>query len=532
MRTIFRGWRGRLAPAAAMLCLVVAVCPVDGADADRGAPEKARVRLRFRIAEALYDPAPVSFRRLARIEAEREKLKSALDALDAGAEKNSAPRRGLREEAYISALDDSAQPFLRYLPETSPTVTGLPLLVYLHGYSPDLTLFNWQGFSPALTNLAERMHCALVMPFGRSNTDFQGIGEQDVLRTIDEMSRRYRVDTRRVILIGYSMGGMGAWTLGARFAERFAGVMTISARGDYYAWHRLSPERLPAWRRRLVDHAFAPRHLSRMANLPVCAFHGQEDPLVPPREALAIYEQAREHNPAVRLRVLKGESHWIDDRVLRSSAAREWLRERLAEPPPAAARPAPLGIVPGQTPSRLQNAFLSPFVFVAAGGGDEEAWTGPVAGRLLMERAREWRRYAKAWPRMKFEETLQPEDFVDFNLFVFAEPEDSVLVRDALRTVGGAWDAETFTLGGRALPRRDHGLWLAAPSPYAPGRTLVVQCGRAWGPGLPDNHRYDMLPDVMVYAGDETDPDGFPKVISAGYVDEEGTVAWGDGSDE
>lgn len=475
--------------------------------------EVARARLHARKAVFAAGNLPPSRERRQTIRSEQESMADALAALLA---QPPPVVGGWREEAYICPADDSAQPFVRYLPRSwhESREPGLPLVVYLHGYSPSLNKLNWLSFPPALTNLAEELDFAVAMPFGRSNTDFQGIGEQDVFRVIHEMQVRYRTDPERVVLTGFSMGGMGVWTIGTRFAERFAGLLPVAARGDYYRWQQLAPGDLPPWRRLLIDDAFPRARLERLAGLPVLAFHGDRDIVINIGEAEKIMDLVVPHNPAARLEVLPGKNHWIVDDVLAHPETRRWLRQCLEGI--SGRRPPPLGIRPGLTPSRLQNAFLDPFAFVVPREGARHA-----AWHRVNRRADEWYRFAKAAPRILPEEDLTAAAMEKYNLFVFGEPEHSSLVRSALRRAGGEWDGERFVLGGRELPRRGAGLWLAIANPAHPARTLVVQCGVDWGAGLPDNHRYDALPDVLAYRADGS-------VLAGGYMNDRGRVIWMD----
>jgi hypothetical protein len=110
------------------------------------------------------------------------------------------PRTGLMELAYLSDIDGSAQPYYLYVPEKLDLGKPAPLLLFLHGYVSDLDKVNWfdQTVPESAKKMAEKMGAVLLSPFARSNTDFQGIGERDVLRTIDEVKRDYPIDAGRV----------------------------------------------------------------------------------------------------------------------------------------------------------------------------------------------------------------------------------------------------------------------------------------------------------------------------------------------
>lgn len=507
--------------AARALCLILALSPFCAAASD--APfnaEAAAARLHARKAETLLERYAPSAPRDQ--EARRELQRMALRLDRALAVTPPPPLPGLSEEAYISPIDNSAQPFHRYLPSAWKTDAAgkppaLPLIVYLHGYWSTLDLVNWAIFPDGLTNLSEQAGACVAMPFGRSNTDFQGIGEQDVLAVMDEMRTRCGTDPERVVLLGYSMGGMGAWTVGARFAERFNGLLIVCGRGDYDTWQRLEPGTLPAWERALIDAQFLSGQAPRLAGMPILAYNGANDPLVRIEEATAALALVQPHAPAAQLVVLPEGDHWIIDEVLARDDCQTWLRNALATP--RASRPAPAGLRPGQTPSRLQNAFLDPFLFVQAAPRSE---TNDV---LFARRCAEWFAFAKARPQQRHESELRAEDLATRNLFLFGEPETSPLLKRVLDSARVKVTAESFDLQGRSVPRSGRGLWLAVPSPFAPGRTVVVNCGIPWGEALPSNHCYDMLPDLLVYTA-EPGRIGINVPDGAARVGDDGRFSW------
>ncbi len=485
--------------------------------------EFAAVRLhaaKIRALVSTYQPSAV---RDAEVRRELQRQSGRLER--ARAQPLPPPRAGLSEEAYISPIDDSAQPFYRYLParwtasiEADGGPPALPLLVYLHGYDPQLDLINWAMFPVGLTLLAEELGACLAMPFGRSNTDYQGIGEQDVLTVVDQMQQRYGTDPRRVVLVGYSMGGMGAWTIGARFSERVAGLLVVAGRADYGVWHGLDLAELPAWERRLVEAQFLPAQASRLRSMPVLAFHGALDPLVRVEEARVAVAHARAAGADARLIVLPEGDHWIIEEALAHSASREWLGEVLASGRPS--RPDPLGVRPGELPSRLQNAFLDPFVFVDAGDP-----ASPPDRAVFERRCFEWELWAKAPPRRRAEADLTAGERERLNLFLFGEPEHSPLIRQVLESAGWSIDPGCLRVDGRAFARAGRGLWMAVPSPFAAGRTVVIQMGLGWGAHLPPNHRYDMLPDLLVYSA-EAGRGGLNRPLAAARVADDGERTW------
>jgi predicted peptidase len=77
---------------------------------------------------------------------------------------------------------------------------------------------------------------------------------------LDEVGANYRVDPWRVYVTGASMGGFAVWELALAFPQRFAAIAPICGGGN-------------------------PRHAARIAHLPVWAFHGANDDIIPPERS-------------------------------------------------------------------------------------------------------------------------------------------------------------------------------------------------------------------------------------------------------
>lgn len=85
---------------------------------------------------------------------------------------------------------------------------------------------------------------------------------------LDDIIAKHAVDTNRVYLTGLSMGGYGTWNLGLTYPERFAAIAPICGGGEMITLLLKS-----------YDNGAALR------SLPVWAFHGAKDPVVPLSES-------------------------------------------------------------------------------------------------------------------------------------------------------------------------------------------------------------------------------------------------------
>ena len=133
---------------------------------------------------------------------------------------------GLVVRGYVSKIDGSVQPYGLVMPEGfSPRVhKRWRLDIWLHGRNNQLSeirfladrLKNRGQFTPKDT--------IILHPYGRFCNAFKFAGEVDVLEALAHMKQQYSIDNERVAMRGFSMGGAGAWHLGAHHAGEWAAV--------------------------------------------------------------------------------------------------------------------------------------------------------------------------------------------------------------------------------------------------------------------------------------------------------------------
>ena len=450
---------------------------------------------------------------------EEANLGLALRALAESCAPSNSPGRHL--EAYVDPVDDSAQPFWVYVPEKPAPKPGL--LVFLHGYSSTIDRLVAPDVPGALADLAEQAGAYAVAPYGRGATDYQHIGERDVLIVINEMASRYGIDREKVVLSGMSMGGLGCWCMGARHARLFNALAVICGRADFYEWHGLGPEDIPSWQRDIIDVQFATRYLPNLTNTSVVAVHGALDEVVtynqgvfPVRRLLSL--GARD----IRLVTIPDGEHDAYAYAIADAAFTNLIVRGLSERLPRAPAGGPAPAFPGEAGSRAMNALLRPFLLVC--GGD---WYGNgYSNEFFKARIREWEDYAHGTPRSKQEQMLTMEDVGERSFVIFGEPEYSRVISFLLRRAGVAVRRDAFVYGGKTLKRDDgHGFLIAMPNPFNTNKTAIVQCGIPWAAGQSHNHRFDRIPDVISYTGDN-DRFGYPIADEAGFIGDDGKVRW------
>ena len=61
---------------------------------------------------------------------------------------------------------------------------------------------------------------------------YRGPAEKDVMDVLAEVERTYKIDPKRIYLMGHSMGAYGTWSIAMAFPDRFAALGPISGGGS------------------------------------------------------------------------------------------------------------------------------------------------------------------------------------------------------------------------------------------------------------------------------------------------------------
>ena len=191
--------------------------------------------------------------------------------------------RGLVVRGYESSIDGSVQPYGLEIPENLDLSKPVPLLVWLHGRGDKITDLHFVQRcltrSQALGGkVADQQDAIIVHPFGRQCVGWKHAGEIDVLEVIEHVKSQYHIDPDRVALAGFSMGGAGAWHIGAHYTDRFCAVHAGAGFAETARYINLKPEDFPPdYEQTLWGVYDVPNYVRNLFNVPVIAYSGEED---------------------------------------------------------------------------------------------------------------------------------------------------------------------------------------------------------------------------------------------------------------
>lgn len=218
-------------------------------------------------------------------------LKTAGDRLDL-LQKGQTPwtaAHGLVVRGYRSELDDSVQPYGLVIPEKLDLSKPAPLYVWLHGRGDKMTDLQFVHQRQTSVGQIAPPNAIVLHPFGRYCNAFKFAGEVDIAEAIYDVRSNYKIDPDRIVLWGFSMGGAGAWHLGAHYPDRWVAVSPGAGFAETALYQNLKPDSVPDYERTLWGLYDVPNYTRNLFNLPVIAYSGEVDKQI---QAARVMEEA------------------------------------------------------------------------------------------------------------------------------------------------------------------------------------------------------------------------------------------------
>lgn len=210
----------------------------------------------------------------------------------------SAAFAGQTEETWSEG--DLKLDYLLHLPEGyEDSEEAYPLVLFLHGAGErgdDVSKVAKHG-PPKLIKAGKDLPAVVVSPQCPAGQWWSAENAGPFLKA---MVAKYRVDADRVYVTGLSMGGYGTWALIAETPGTIAAAAPVCGGGK-------------------------PAAIGDLNGLPVWAFHGDADSVVPLSQSEKMVEAAKENGGDVKLTVYPGVQHDSWTRTYDDPAFWEWL---------------------------------------------------------------------------------------------------------------------------------------------------------------------------------------------------------------
>lgn len=247
-----------------------------------------------------------------------------------------------------------------FIPAGYAANTPSPAILFLHGAGErgtDGKLPTMVGLGPyvkargasfpfiAIFPQAEDTQGRLLTPWTAGTPD-----SDRALKILADVQKNYVVDTKRISLVGWSMGGYGAWSLAAAHPDMWSAVMVLSGGGD-------------------------PGTVASLKEVPVWAFHGARDHLVPVAEGQAMAEALKAAGGNITFTEFPNGGHDIFAETLGNDGVMAWLADPRNRPAELSKTSRPLTIepipfvpaldLPGAVGVRLGNDALNAMSYAA-----------------------------------------------------------------------------------------------------------------------------------------------------------------------
>ncbi|KAI6110086.1 hypothetical protein F5141DRAFT_1215536 [Pisolithus sp. B1] len=244
----------------------------------------------------------------------------------------------------------STKPYYNAYTGRGVECTGNEPILALHGAGVDILTQPWWANS-----LPRQKHAWIVIPQGRTEwgLDWHGPSAADAFSAVTALSLilfhgplkwrdwGFNANTR-VVLVGHSNGGQGAWYIAARWPDRVCGV--IPAAGyiksqAYVPWnlsrfsHFIDP-----FLRAILETSLTPDDndlfLSNLVGTPILALHGGADDNVPTwhTRELTVVLKTWDQDAEITYHEDPGRPHWYPE-VFKSDCVQAFL-DRLYSPSP------------------------------------------------------------------------------------------------------------------------------------------------------------------------------------------------------
>ena len=191
--------------------------------------------------------------------------------------------------------------YVVYVPRDYTPDHAWPCIVFLHGSGEsgsDGQKQIVQGIGNNILWNAARWPAVVIMPQKPSKDVLWDKHDAAVMAILREVRARYRIDLDRIALTGLSQGGHGVWTLGAAHPDVWSALAPICGFVDS--------------NRAVADAATI---ASSIKDIPVWAFHGDADNVVPPAQTLRMIDALKAAGAEPKLTLYPGVNHGSWDKA-------------------------------------------------------------------------------------------------------------------------------------------------------------------------------------------------------------------------
>lgn len=189
---------------------------------------------------------------------------------------------GLVVRGYVSKIDGSVQPYGLVVPESyTPKTQNLYRLdVWCHGRGEKLTELAFVDQRSKSFGEFTPRDAFVLHPYGRYCCANKFAGEVDLFEALDHCKKHYRIDEKRLVMRGFSMGGAACWQFAVHFPDKWCAAAPGAGFSETPEFLNVfQNEKLqPTWWERKLWHLYnATDYAENLKHLPTIAYSGEND---------------------------------------------------------------------------------------------------------------------------------------------------------------------------------------------------------------------------------------------------------------
>ena len=216
---------------------------------------------------------------------------------------SSAEAPPVRGERFLRLTLDGT-PYRLFVPGGYRGRESFPLVLFLHGGAGRGTdnerhLRNGNGMIVEMFAGAEKQYPAFVLAPQTSSEHHV----ESTLAVLEDVRSRYRIDGRRIYVVGQSLGGYGLLDLVAARPRLFAAAVVIAAGGE-------------------------PGRAQSLSAVPTWFFHGEKDEMIPVEGVRRLVTDVKRAGGTVRFTEYAGEGHGLAWLVVKERELVPWVFAR------------------------------------------------------------------------------------------------------------------------------------------------------------------------------------------------------------
>ncbi|MCA9192863.1 MAG: prolyl oligopeptidase family serine peptidase [Planctomycetales bacterium] len=222
-----------------------------------------------------------------------------LEIMGITSEQSNTPK--LMVGGFVSKIDQSVQPFGIVLPADFSVESSRPLRldVWLHGRGEKSGEVAFLKQRQSQVGEYAPPGTVVLHPYGRYCNAFKFAGEIDVLEAIDYVSQILPIDTNRITIRGFSMGGAGCWQLAVHYPDIWSAANPGAGFSETREFLRVFQDEVfvpTPFQEKLLHWYDCPDWTNNLRSTPTVAYSGEIDRQKQAADVMAAAFQARHMN--------------------------------------------------------------------------------------------------------------------------------------------------------------------------------------------------------------------------------------------